>query len=199
MVTDENVYSLECKKIFEELSLQYMDLLYSTALRMTKNTEEAEDLVQDSYLRAYRFFHKFEQGTNFKAWIFRILTNTFINRYRKKLRTPKKVELDKVSFFIEDEEAIRDLDINNGSDDPSYDELFDDDINRALNKLSDDFRQIILLADVEGLSYKEIAKKANIPIGTVMSRLFRGRRMLQKKLFKYALKEGYVHSDSIEL
>ncbi|OGC01399.1 hypothetical protein A2V82_12790 [candidate division KSB1 bacterium RBG_16_48_16] len=199
MVTDENVYSLECKKIFEELSLQYMDLLYSTALRMTKNTEEAEDLVQDSYLRAYRFFHKFEQGTNFKAWIFRILTNTFINRYRKKLRTPKKVELDKVSFFIEDEEAIRDLDINNGSDDPSYGELFDDDINRALNKLSDDFRQIILLADVEGLSYKEIAKKANIPIGTVMSRLFRGRRMLQKKLFKYALKEGYVHSDSIEL
>ena len=199
MVTDENVYSLECKKIFEELSLQYMDLLYSTALRMTKNTEEAEDLVQDSYLRAYRFFHKFEQGTNFKAWIFRILTNTFINRYRKKLRTPKKVELDKVSFFIEDEEAIRDLDINNGSDDPSYGELFDDDINRALNKLSDDFRQIILLADVEGLSHKEVAKKANIPIGTVMSRLFRGRRMLQKKLFKYALKEGYVHSDSIEL
>jgi RNA polymerase sigma-70 factor (ECF subfamily) len=199
MVTDENFYSHECKKIFEDLSLQYMDLLYSTALRMTKNTQEAEDLVQDSYLRAYRFFHKFEQGTNFKAWIFRILTNTFINRYRKKLRTPKKVELDKVSFFIEDEEAIRDLDVNNGSDDPSYGELFDDDINRALNKLSDDFRQIILLADVEGLSYKEIAKKANIPIGTVMSRLFRGRRMLQKKLLKYALKEGYVHSESIEL
>jgi len=187
------------KSDFEQLALQYMDMLYSTALRMTKNTAEAEDLVQDTYLRAFRFFDKFEPGTNFKAWIFRIMTNTFINKYRKKIRTPQKVELEKVSFFIEDRNLNKSIEslTHNAYEDEKTHEIFDDQINRALNRLSDDFRQIILLADVEGLSYKEISEKVDIPIGTVMSRLFRGRRMLQKSLQRYARREGYVQPSSM--
>ena len=193
-----NISTKEKTESFEKLSLQYMDMLYSTALKMTRNIEEAEDLVQDTYLRAYRFFDKFEQGTNFKAWIFRILTNTFINNYRKKARTPRPVELDKVSFFLEDEdEPFQEPEGLNAYEEEAYGELFDDEINHALDRLSAEFRQIIILADVEGLSYKEIAEKADIPIGTVMSRLFRGRRMLQRSLFHYARRQGYVGDPSL--
>ena len=193
MITNDTVNKVETDDSFESLSLQYMDMLYSTALRMTKNTEEAEDLVQDTYFRAFKFFNKFEKGTNFKAWIFRILTNTFINKYRKKVRTPRQVEFEKVAFFIEDDEPSIEHKQVNIYTEKKYEELFDDHINRALERLSEDFREIILLADVEGLSYKEIATRAKIPIGTVMSRLFRGRRMLQKSLQRYAKREGYVH------
>src|SRR3990172_55589 len=193
-----NISTKEKTESFEKLSLQYMDMLYSTALKMTRNIEEAEDLVQDTYLRAYRFFDKFEQGTNFKAWIFRILTNTFINNYRKKARTPRPVELDKVSFFLEDEdEPFQEPEGLNAYEEEAYGELFDDEINHALDRLSAEFRQIIILSDVEGLSYKEIAEKADIPIGTVMSRLFRGRRMLQRSLFHYARRQGYVGDPSL--
>jgi RNA polymerase sigma-70 factor, ECF subfamily len=182
----------EQKKRFEEIAFEYMDSLYSTALRMTRNTAEAEDLVQDTYLRAYRFFNKFEEGTNFKAWIFKILTNTFINKYRKKIRTPQQVQLDKVEFGLESEDEQKAVKEWSGFDEANYEELFDDDIKAALAQLSDDFRMVILLADVEGFAYKEIADIINRPIGTVMSRLFRGRRMLQKVLEKYARNEGYI-------
>jgi RNA polymerase sigma-70 factor, ECF subfamily len=192
MANNSPVHTKESKALFEELALQYMDMLYSTALRMTRNTQEAEDLVQDTYLRAFRFFNKFEVGTNFKAWIFRILTNTFINKYRKKVRLPKQVELEKVSFLIEDKDALKEPSDLNDVDDEMTEKIFDDQVNRALEKLSEDFREIILLADVEGLSYKEIADKVGIPIGTVMSRLFRGRRMLQKSLRRYARREGFL-------
>ena len=185
--------SMEMRDSFEQVSLQYMDLLYSSALRLTKNAAEAEDLVQDTYLRAYRFFDKFKQGTNFKAWIFRIMTNTFINRYRKKSRSPQQVELDKVSFFIEDEGPGYETITNNVYDRDTYRELFDDEINSALDRLSENFREIIVLADVEGLTYKEIAEKADIPLGTVMSRLFRARRMLQKNLCTVGKERGYLH------
>ncbi len=178
---------------FEDVSLQYMDLLYSSALRLTKNSAEAEDLVQDTYLRAYRFFEKFQEGTNFKAWIFRIMTNTFINRYRKKSRSPQQVELEKVSFFIEDEGPGYESITNNVFEQDTYRELFDDEINGALDRLSDNFREIIVLADVEGLTYKEIAEKAEIPLGTVMSRLFRARRMLQKNLYGVGKERGYIN------
>ena len=169
-----------------------MDSLYSTALRMTRNTAEAEDLVQDTYLRAFRFFDKFEEGTNFKAWVFKILTNTFINKYRKKARTPQQVQFEKVEFGIENQEEFQESKQWSGFDQTNYDELFDDDIKGALAQLSNDFRMVILLADVEGFSYKEIADIINRPIGTVMSRLFRGRKMLQKILEKYAKREGYI-------
>ena len=188
VITDEQ------KKRFEEIAFEYMDSLYSTALRMTRNTAEAEDLVQDTYLRAYRFFGKFEEGTNFKAWIFKILTNTFINKYRKKIRTPQQVQLDKVEFGLESEDEQKAIKEWDGFDESNYEELFDDDIKAALAQLSDEFRMVILLADVEGFAYKEIADIIDRPIGTLMSRLFRGRRMLQKVLEKYARNEGYIRS-----
>ncbi|HPG40762.1 MAG TPA: sigma-70 family RNA polymerase sigma factor [bacterium] len=184
--------SMEMREKFEKVSLQYMDILYSSALRLTKNSAEAEDLVQDTYLRAYRFFDKFLEGTNFKAWIFRIMTNTFINKYRKKARSPQQVELDKVSFFIEDEREEHDHRTVNVYEKDTYHELFDDEINTALDRLSKNFKQIIVLADVEGLTYREIAEKANIPLGTVMSRLFRARRMLQKSLYGVGKERGFI-------
>ncbi len=182
------------KEAFEKVALQYMDLLYSSALRMTRNVVEAEDLVQDTYLRAYRFFDKFEEGTNFKAWIFRIMTNSFINKYRRKKRGPQEVDLEKVSFLIEDDEPFKEPEGLDAYETESYHQMFDDDVNRALDKLSDNFRQILIMADVEGLSYKEIATKVKIPIGTVMSRLFRGRQMMQRLLRGYARRRGYVET-----
>ena len=177
---------------FEDIAYEHMDALYSTALRMTRNPQEAEDLVQDTYLRAYRFYDKFQQGTNFRAWIFKILTNTFINRYRKKIRTPQKVDLEKVAFGIESKEEFEEPVEWESYDEDTYSDMFDDKVKDALEKLSQEFRMIILLADVEGMSYKEIAKIANVPIGTVMSRLFRGRRILQRYLGGYARREGYL-------
>jgi len=186
----------EKKQKFEEIAFEHMDSLYSTALRLSRNTEEAEDLVQDTYLRAYRFFDKFELGTNFKAWIFKILTNTFINKYRKKVRTPQQVELEKVAFGLESEKENEVDPTWTEYDEKKYEELFDDDIKSALSQLSDEFRIVVLLADVEGFSYKEIAQIIDRPNGTVMSRLFRGRRMLQKILEKYAKREGYIKSST---
>lgn len=177
---------------FEAIAFQYMDSLYSTALRFTRNTEEAEDLVQDTYLRAFRFFDKFQEGTNFKAWIFKILTNTFINKYRKKARTPQQVQLDKVAYGLENDEPVESVGEWHGFDESKYEELFDDDITAALSQLSEEFRMVVLLADIEGFSYKEIAEIIGRPSGTVMSRLFRGRRMLQRILEKYARREGYI-------
>jgi RNA polymerase sigma-70 factor, ECF subfamily len=182
------------KTKFEEIAFEHMNSLYSTALRMTRNAMEAEDLVQDTYLRAFRFFDKFETGTNFKAWIFKILTNTFINKYRKKARTPQSVQLDKVEFGLADKDDQPSPLEWGGYDEEQYQELFDDDIKAALSQLSEEFRMVILLADVEGFSYKEIAEMVDRPIGTVMSRLFRGRRILQRVLEKYARREGYVHT-----
>ncbi|HPG41651.1 MAG TPA: sigma-70 family RNA polymerase sigma factor [bacterium] len=185
------------KTRFEDIAFEYMDSLYSTALRMTRNTQEAEDLVQDTYLRAFRFFDKFEPGTNFKAWIFKILTNTFINRYRKKVRTPQQIDLEKVTYGLENEEES-DLKVEwTGYDEEKYAELFDDDIKSALAQLPEEFRIVVMLSDVEDFTYKEIAEIIDRPSGTVMSRLFRGRRMLQKILEKYAKKEGYVRSTSV--
>jgi RNA polymerase sigma-70 factor, ECF subfamily len=183
-------------KDFEAIAFQYMDSLYSTALRFTRNTEEAEDLVQDTYLRAFRFFDKFQQGTNFKAWVFKILTNTFINKYRKKVRTPQQVQLDKVAYGLENEDSDENIGEWAGFDESKYEELFDDDITAALSQLSDDFRMVVLLADIEGFSYKEIAQIIGRPSGTVMSRLFRGRRMLQRILDKYARREGYIRQSA---
>ncbi len=182
------------KAKFEEIAFEHMNSLYSTALRMTRNAMEAEDLVQDTYLRAFRFFDKFEAGTNFKAWIFKILTNTFINKYRKKVRTPQSVQLDKVEFGLAEEEEQHPTPEWSGYDEEQYQEFFDDDVKAALSQLSEEFRMVIILADVEGFSYKEIAEMVDRPIGTVMSRLFRGRRILQRILEKYARREGYIRT-----
>jgi RNA polymerase sigma-70 factor (ECF subfamily) len=169
-----------------------MNALYGTALRMTRRPLDAEDLVQDVYLRAYRFFDKFEEGTNFKAWIFKILTNTFINRYRKKVREPQQTEFERVEYFYTEAEKERDDKYETRYDEQSYAGLFGDEVNAALGKLTYDFRAVVILCDIEGFSYKEIAKIIGAPIGTVMSRLSRARQQLQKYLRDYAQREGIV-------
>ncbi|MFQ5771221.1 MAG: sigma-70 family RNA polymerase sigma factor [bacterium] len=176
---------------FDILFRENLNGLYSIALRMTRNELDAEDLIQDTALKAFRYFHNFESGTNFRAWIYRILTNNFINIYRKIKKAPTQVELDNVSFKLEQKGAgfWERLDDRNNSYD--YDDLFDDEINCAIDKLPDEYKIVVLLSDVEGLSYKEIAEIINHPIGTVMSRLHRGRKMLQKSLSKYAKANGY--------
>jgi len=183
----------EKRKRFEAVAYPHMDALYSTALRLTRSPRDAEDLVQEAYLRAFRFLDKFEEGTNFKAWIFRILTNTFINNYRKRARTPLHVEFeDKVESAAVAPEPPRALTPQPKGATREYAELFGDEVNAALQKLSEDFRLVIILCDVEEFAYKEIAKILGIPMGTVMSRLSRARGQLQKILREYAEREGYI-------
>ncbi len=189
----------EKRKEFIELTFQHMDSLYSTALRMTRNEIDAEDLVQEVYLRAYRFFNKFKRGTNFKAWLFKILTNTFINQYRKKQSLPHHVDLDSARFASEEEPERPEHRADPNGSVVEYDHLFSDEIKTALDQLPDEFRIVVLLADVESFSYKEIASIIGSPIGTVMSRLSRGRRYLQNYLRDYAVKGGYVSKTNAKL
>jgi len=180
------------KRAFEQIAFAHMDALYNTALRMTRNVLDAEDLLQDVYLRAFRFFDKFEEGTNFKAWIFKILTNTYINRYRQKIREPQRQDFSKVEFSHGDKSKSRDEKYETNYDEKLYRDLFEDEIRDALDKLSYDFRAVVLLCDIEGFSYKEIADIIGKPIGTVMSRLSRARQQLQTYLAEFARQEGYI-------
>lgn len=186
------------RKEFEQLAFEHLDALYNTALRMTKNELDAEDLVQDVFLRAFRFFHKFEPGTNFKAWIFKILTNTYINQYRKKSREPRQVEFEKVNNTYADIKKENLYQLIDKFNEKNYVGLFDDEIKAALSRLPSEFRMIVLLADIEDFSYKEIAEMVDCPIGTVMSRLSRGRRQLQKQLTDYAIKNGFITKSNID-
>jgi RNA polymerase sigma-70 factor (ECF subfamily) len=173
------------KNEFEGIALQYMDSAYSIALGMTRDATEAEDLVQDTYLRAYRFFDTFESGTNFRAWLITILRNTYINRYRRESKTPQMVDISEIQMSGEvAAESTPENDIFSG--------LLDDDVTDAMNSLPADFHTTVVLSDLEGLSYKEIAEILDIPIGTVMSRLYRGRKLLRDRLSEYARKRGYV-------
>jgi len=179
---------------FTAQAMEYMPSLYSAALRMTRNPADAEDLVQETYLRAYRGFGSFEQGTNLKAWLYRILTNTFINRYRAAKRRPDETDLEEVEDFylyrrlggLEGARASR------SAEDELLDVLTEDEVKDAVESLPEQFRLAVLLADVEGFSYKEIAEILDIPIGTVMSRLHRGRRALQKRLYEFAAGRGLI-------
>jgi RNA polymerase sigma-70 factor, ECF subfamily len=178
---------------FETEALSFLDALYRTALRMTRSEAEAEDLVQETYIRAFRFRQQFTLGTNLKAWLFRILTNTFINQYRRKAARPETTELDDVEESI----LYRHMrDVSPGSTSPNPEaELIDNtlssEVTDALEALPEKFRTTLLL-DVEGFSYKEIAEVLDIPIGTVMSRLHRGRKFLQKRLYDLARDRGIV-------
>lgn len=188
--------SNQTKVEFEALALPYLDQLYSAALRLTKNEKDAEDLVQDAFMRAYRFFDKFERGTNMKAWLFKILTNTFINRYRRNVKERSIVdgsERDTVNERFISREA------SEYAENPEhyfFERLLSDDILRAIDQLPIDFRMVVILADLQEFSYREIAEIIGCPVGTVMSRLFRGRKLLQKTLRQHAIDCGVLPDDA---
>ena len=177
---------------FERDVLPLLPSLYGAALRMTRNPADAEDLVQDTYLRAFRGFGGFTEGTNLKAWLYRILTNSFINTYRKKQRQPQIVEgpddIDEWYLF----DKLGAQNVQDSAEDEVLDRLPDSDVKEALESLPENFRIPVLLADVEGFSYKEIADIMETPIGTVMSRLHRGRKALEKALWETARERGLV-------
>jgi RNA polymerase sigma-70 factor (ECF subfamily) len=177
---------------FTELAMQYMPALYSAALRMTRKPADAQDLVQETYLKAYRAFGTFQEGTNLKAWLYRILTNTYINAYRAAQRRPEETDVEDV----EDLYLYRRLGADGQGSPSAEDEVLssftDDEVKAALESLPEAFRMAVLLADVEGFSYKEIAEITDVPIGTVMSRIHRGRRALQKALLDYGTERGLV-------
>ena len=178
---------------FAELAMPYMSALYSAALRMTRNPADAEDLVQETYLRAYRGFGGFREGTNLKAWLYKILTNTFINTYRAKKRRPDEVDLDDSNedfFLFRRLGGLEAADANRTPETEVLDSIPDEVVKEALEALPEQFRMAVLLADVEGFSYKEIAEIMDVPIGTVMSRLHRGRKALQKSLWEFAGERG---------
>jgi RNA polymerase sigma-70 factor (ECF subfamily) len=171
-----------------------MPALYSAALRMTHNAADAEDLVQETYLRAYRGFGSFTEGTNLRAWLYRILTNTYINSYRSRQRRPDERQLDDVEdlYLYRRIGAVEEAMAARSAEDELMDLFTDDQVKAALDSLPDQFRMAVYLADVEGFSYKEIADILDIPIGTVMSRLHRGRKAMQKELYRYAIEHGLV-------
>lgn len=176
---------------FEVEALSYMDQLYAAALRMTRNPADAEDLVQETYAKAFKAQDKFTPGTNLKAWLYRIQTNAFINTYRKKQREPKLSDAETVEDWQLASAAAHQSTGLTSAEDAALDALGDDDVKRALSELSDDFRMAVYLSDVEGFAYKEIAEIMDTPVGTVMSRLHRGRRMLREKLRDYAAERGF--------
>lgn len=175
---------------FETEAIPHMDILYNYALRMTGNSDDANDLVQETYLKAFRFWDKYERGTNIRAWLFRIMKNTYINRYRKETKEPNTVNYEEIANFYN---TIRDRFVDqNDLQEKIFGGLLEDDVAQAIESLPEDFKTVVILSDIEGLRYEEIAEFVDCPIGTVRSRIHRGRKMLQSKLLKYAKEHGYV-------
>lgn len=177
---------------FEAAAMPFVDALYNTAYRMTRNAEDAEDLVQETYFKAYKYYDKFEEGTNFKAWLFKIMKNTFINNYRKRLLAPPQSDFADIEESFESqvsEEAGQHI---KNPEEEFLEDVLDEDVQRSLESLPPDYRMVVLLADLEGFSYKEIAEILDVPVGTVMSRLYRGRRLLEKTMLEYAREHNYI-------
>ncbi len=177
---------------FADQTMGLMPSLYAAALRMTRNPADAEDLVQETYLRAYRGFGGYRDGTNLKAWLYRILTNTYINSYRAKKRRPDETELDEIEdlYLYRRLGGLEAAMSGRSAEDELLDRFTDHEVKQAIEALPENFRMAVLLADVEGFSYKEIADILDIPIGTVMSRLHRGRKTLQKQLYEFAVERN---------
>ena len=182
------------RKEFEDTALEHLNPLFNLALSLTRNRKDAEDLVQETYLRAYRFFDSYEPGTHIKAWLFRILRNTFINRYRAARVRPNEVDFTRVEQTYEraiDEQFLRDHRAVS-PEDAVMNGVLDEEVETAISGLPDEYRSVVILALVEDLAYKEIASALSIPLGTVMSRLHRGRKLLQAQLLEYGKKKGIL-------
>ena len=175
---------------FNDEIIPHLDSLYVFGLKLTAEPSDAEDLVQDTIVKAFRFFDSFEKGTNAKAWLFRILKNSFINNYRKTQKNPQEVDFDEVSAYYENVRAERTETTN--LEQLIFRDLMDDRFSKALEKLPEDFRNVVLLCDVDGFTYEEISNMMDVPIGTVRSRLHRGRNLLKTELYEYAKKRGYT-------
>jgi RNA polymerase sigma-70 factor (ECF subfamily) len=173
---------------FSDVAMEYMPSLYTAALRMTRNPSDAEDLVQETYLKAYRAYGRFQEGTNLKAWLYRILTNTFINSYRAKKRRPEESDIDDVESLG----GLAGSTSGRSAEEEVLEHITESEVKEAIEALPEQFRMAVLLGDVEGFSYKEIAEILDVPIGTVMSRLHRGRRALQARLYEFGRQRGLV-------
>jgi RNA polymerase sigma-70 factor (ECF subfamily) len=181
---------------FADQAMEFAPQLYSAAMRMTRNQADAEDLVQETYLRGYRSFNTIQQGTNLRAWLFRILTNAYINRYRAKQRRPLETDLADIEdlYLYRRLGSMETAAASMSAEEQFLDIFTDDEVKTALEELPENFRLPVLLADVEGFAYKEIAEMLDIPIGTVMSRLHRGRKAMQRALYDYAEARGLTSS-----
>jgi RNA polymerase sigma-70 factor (ECF subfamily) len=189
--TGEAAAADEIRGLFAEQAIPFMDQLYAAALRMTRNPADAGDLVQETYAKAFAAFRQFEQGTNLKAWLYRILTNTFINSYRKNQRQPYQNAIDELEDWqLGSAESLTQGRTTRSAEAEAIDHLPDSDVKEALQSIPEDFRLAVYLADVEGFSYQEIADIMKTPVGTVMSRLHRGRRLLRDLLADYARDRG---------
>jgi RNA polymerase sigma-70 factor, ECF subfamily len=177
---------------FEAEAVPHMDVLFNFALRTTGNGDDAHDLLQETYMKAFRFWDKYEKGTNVRAWLFRIMKNSYINRYRKETREPGMVDYGDVENFYD---SIRDDSTDsNDLQQKMYNNMLSDEVTQALQSLPEDFRTVVILCDIEGLTYEEISDFLNCPIGTVRSRLHRGRKMLEDMLRDYAKERGLINN-----
>ncbi|MGD0219755.1 MAG: sigma-70 family RNA polymerase sigma factor [Acidimicrobiales bacterium] len=184
---------------FVDDAMEYMPSLYTAAMRMTRNSSDAEDLVQETYLKAYRAYGGFQEGTNLKAWLYRILTNTFINTYRAKRRRPEETDVEDVEDLYLYHRLVGQggPELGRSAEDEVLSRFTDEAVKAAIESLPESFRMTVLLADVEGFSYKEIAEIMEVPVGTVMSRLHRGRGALQKALHDFGLERGLVEAEPL--
>ena len=187
--------NMTTREDFTHDAMQHAPQLFSTAMRMTRNRSDAEDLVQETFIKAWRSFTTYQQGTNLRAWLFRIMTNTYINKYNAQQRKPTETELDDVEelFLYKRLGSVDQSQLSQSAEDQMLSLFTDDEVKKALEELPDQFRIPVLMSDVEGFSYKEIAEILEIPLGTVMSRLHRGRKSMQKMLYEYAKERGLIN------
>lgn len=188
-MANEAEKELQKQQEFSEEIIPHLDAIYTFALRLTADPNDAEDLVQDTVVKAYRFFSSFEKGTNAKAWLYRILKNSYINSYRKKSKEPNQVDYDEVSTYYE---TVRDERMDTTDlEEMMFRDMLGDDVNKALQALPEDFRTVVMLCDMDGFTYEEIANMLDVPIGTIRSRLHRGRNLLRAQLKDFAAKRGF--------